>query len=175
MTTISSNDRITLRVPTPADVAPLAELWSDPETMQYIGAGEPWDEAKVRERIERAIVNQHSAGMCFWTVTDPAGVVMGQGGLVPIEFNGPEVELGYRLGRSFWGKGYATEIARLSRDHAFGPLGLDRLVAVTYPENQASRRVLAKVGFRETGMSDVYYGVRCLAHELTRDMLGVDG
>ncbi len=171
MTVIASTDRLALRAPTHGDLTPLAELWSDPETMRYIGPGDPWDEAKVRERIERAVRTHAETGMTFWTVCDRDGTVMGQGGLVPIGFNGPEVELGYRLGRAFWGRGYATEIARLSRDHAFGPLGLDRLVAVTHPENHASRRVLAKVGFRETGMSDVYYGVRCLTHQLTRDML----
>lgn len=168
MTVIASTDRLLLRAPTPEDAAPLAELWSDPETMRYIGPGDPWDEAKVRERIERAIRTHAESGMTFWTVCDRDGVVMGQGGIVPITFNGPEHELGYRLGRAFWGRGYATEIARLSRDHAFGPLGLDRLVAVTYPENEASRRVLAKVGFRETGMSDLYYGVRCVRYVIER-------
>lgn len=41
-------------------------------------------------------------------------------------------------------------------------------MAVAYPENEPSRRVLTKVGFRQTGMSDRYYGVRAMTYELGR-------
>lgn len=145
----------------------LTGLWSDAETMRFIGKGVPWTRDDVLTRIQRAIHTQAERGMTFWTVVrNDDHTIIGQGGIVPISFNGPEYELGYRLGREHWGKGYATEIARLSRDHAFGPLGLDRLVAVTYQENQASRRVLTKVGFRATGESDLYYGVSSQTYEL---------
>ena len=51
-----------------------------------------------------------------------------------------EVEIGYRLARSAWERGYATEAARAVRDHAFGALGLGRLIALIDPANTASRR-----------------------------------
>lgn len=108
--------------------------------------------------------------MTFWTVVEKeTGTVIGQGGLVPIEFNGPEIELGYRLGKPYWGRGYASEVARASAGYGFGVLGHDRLVAVSYPENIGSRRVLEKTGFEERGLTDVYYGVSCVQYELTRE------
>ena len=166
MTTLARTDRLALVTPSLDHIDALAALWSDAETMKFIGKGVPWTRDEVQARIERAIRTQAEHGMTFWTVVRSDGEILGQGGVVPIAFNGPEHELGYRLGRAFWGQGYATEIARLSRDHAFGPLGLERLVAVTYPDNHASRRVLTKIGFRETGTSELYYGVSSQTYEL---------
>lgn len=169
---IARTSHIDLLEPSMHHVKPLHALWSDPETMRYIGGGTPWTEADVRTRIERQIGFRGDGGPCFWTLRERAtGDIVGQGGVVPISFNGPEHELGYRLGRAHWGRGYATEVAEAARDLAFGRFGLDRLVAVCYAENAPSRRVLQKVGFRELGETDAYYGVTCLLHELTRDTL----
>ncbi len=166
---VASTARLDLCAPVIGDVEPLVALWSDPETMKYIGGGEPWDDVKVRSRIERAIDTFADTGCAFYTIVERASrAVIGQGGLVPIEFNGKEIELGYRLGRAHWGKGYATEVARASAARGWGALGFGRLVAVTYPENVGSRRVLEKTGFVEVGETDVYYGVRCVLYELVK-------
>lgn len=58
----------------------------------------------------------------------------------------PEVEIGYRLARSAWGQGYATEAALAVRDFAFGTLGLKRLIAIIDPSNKVSIRVAQKIG-----------------------------
>lgn len=167
--TIARAQRLHLRVPSPADLDALAAIWADPETMRYIGKGVPWTRDEVAARIERGAKAHAERGYCFWTVVrNDDAVVLGQAGVTAIDFNGPEIELGYRFGRDHWGRGYATEAARLTINHAFGPLGLQRLVAVAYPENEPSRRVLTKVGFRQTGMSDRYYGVRAMTYELGR-------
>ena len=167
--TIARAERLHLRVPSMADLDALAAMWADPETMRYIGKGVPWTRDEVAARIERGARAHAERGFCFWTVVrNDDGEVLGQAGITAIDFNGPEIELGYRLGRQHWGHGYATEAAALAAAHAFGPLGLERLVAVAYPENIASRRVLTKVGFRETGASDRYYGVHALTFELLR-------
>lgn len=60
----------------------------------------------------------------------------------------PEVEIGYRLARSAWGKGYANEAALAIRDHAFNNLKMKRLIAIIDPSNTASIRVAEKVGMR---------------------------
>ncbi|MCA9303980.1 MAG: GNAT family N-acetyltransferase [Phycisphaerales bacterium] len=165
---IIQTDRLDLCVPSMDDLDALASMWSDPETMKYIGAGGAWEREKVRERIERARETFHDHSMCFWTVIErETNTIIGQGGLVPINFNDPETELGYRLGRDHWGNGYATEIARATAAYGFERLRLDRLVAVCYEENLGSRRVLRKSGFRELGESDVYYSVRTILHECT--------
>ena len=168
---ITQTDRLTLRVPTMDDVDVLAAYWSDPETMKYIGhSGEPWTREVVEQRLAQAIERQRISGMCFWVVERrDTGMVIGQGGLVPVANTGPEIELGYRLGREHWGKGYATEIARASARYAFQSLGLDRLIAVTYPENIGSRKVLLNAGFDEQGETDRYYETMCAFFELTRE------
>ena len=61
-----------------------------------------------------------------------------------------EWELGYWLGEPYWNRGYASEAAIALRDHAFGVLKLERVVAGHYAENHASGRILSKLGFRYT-------------------------
>ena len=165
--TVLTTERLMLVAPDMDDCDALCRLWSDPETMRYIGAGGTWSREQVVERIERAIGMQRDRGMTFWTVVEKdSDEVIGQGGLVPIEFNGSEIELGYRLGRAHWGKGYATEIARAAAAYGFDTLDLDALVAVCYAENLPSRRVLIKAGFHEAGESDLYYGVKTIVHRM---------
>ncbi len=167
---ITQTERLTLRVPRIEDVDVLAPYWGDAETMKYIGhTGEGWSRETVQERIEAAIERQRVSGYCFWVVElRGTGEVIGQGGIVPVANQGPEIELGYRLGKMHWGKGYATEIARASAKHALENLGIDRLIAVTYPENVASRHVLTKVGFEDLGITDRYYDITCALYALTR-------
>ena len=59
-----------------------------------------------------------------------------------------EVEIGYRLARSAWGQGYATEAAWAVRDYAFTTLGVKRLIAMIDPSNLASIRVAEKIGMK---------------------------
>ena len=77
----------------------------------------------------------------------------------------------YRLARSAWGQGIATEAAAALVAHALGPLGLPRVVAVTYPENRASQRVLDKLGFERRGIRE-YKGCPATYHVLDGLRLG---
>jgi RimJ/RimL family protein N-acetyltransferase len=87
-------------------------------------------------------------GFGMWIVEVAAtGTVIGHAGLQRLE-GGDDVELGYYLGRAAWGQGYATEAARACLAHGFGAAGLRRIVAVVRTENEASRKVLGKLGFR---------------------------
>ncbi len=60
----------------------------------------------------------------------------------------PEVEIGYRLARAFWGQGYATEAVLAVRNYGFNVLGLSRLIAMIDPQNVASIHVAEKAGMR---------------------------
>ncbi len=60
----------------------------------------------------------------------------------------PEIELGYRLVRPFWGRGFATEAVLAVRDYSFNVLGLPRLIALIDPQNVASIRVAQKAGMQ---------------------------
>ena len=81
---------------------------------------------------------------------DETGLV-GGAGLSP---SAPGFELGYWIGRSYWGRGYATEAASALVDAGFGALNLEEIVALVFGENPASVRVLEKIGFALTDSSD---------------------
>ena len=61
---------------------------------------------------------------------------------------GPGPELGWRLDRTAWGRGLATEAAVAARDDAFVRLGLAELISIIHPENHRSQRVAIKLGMR---------------------------
>lgn len=174
---VIETDRLELCVPCIEDVDVLASYWSDRETMKYLGKnGDVWTRQQVVERIERGARNCNEHGMTFWTVVEKeTGTVIGQGGLVPIKFNGDEVELGYRFGKAHWGKGYATELAKASAAYGFEKLGLDRLVAVCFPGNVASRSVLKKAGFDELGESSLYYEKTLILLEMNKPVMKAEG
>ena len=68
---------------------------------------------------------------------------------------GNGIELGFWIGKPYWGRGYATEAARALVGYAFDKLGLTQIVAGAFRENRASRRVLEKVGFGKTTLAEV--------------------
>ena len=76
-----------------------------------------------------------------------------------LDARGPEIEIGYWLARDAWGRGYATEASRAVLAWAMSAEGpaLERVVGVTLPENNASKRVLEKIGMRLVGDTDAYY------------------
>lgn len=130
-------------------------LYRDEATMALLGG--PRDLAGTRAALERTISQQELGGFSFWPVIErESGLLCGEAGLFPLAPDGPDVALGYAFGSAYWGRGYATEAARAVVAEAFGPLGLDHLVAITREANFGSRRVLAKLGFREHGLRHVW-------------------
>jgi ribosomal-protein-alanine N-acetyltransferase len=79
-----------------------------------------------------------------------------------------EIEVGYGLARSHWGRGVSTEAARASLEFGFEHLDLDRIVAVARPENTASRHVMEKLGMKYV-RNGFYYGRDLVYYEIGRD------
>lgn len=166
--------RLRLRALAPSDEADLVALDSDPEVMRYVGspAGVKGP-AETRERARMRIREEQGGDyepLGFWRIEARSdGAFLGVGALIRMP-DGDEVpgdvEVAYRLARSAWGMGIATEAAGALVAHALGPLGLPRLVAVTYPANEASQRVLDKLGFERRGVRE-YKGVEATYHVLT--------
>lgn len=146
--------RMRLRRFTAADGEVLADLHGDPAVMRYLGDGRPVPRAVVLRQTLAAILREydrlpHGFGT-FAAVEATGGSFLGWFSLLPassVGLNGG-IELGYRLRSAVWGQGYATEGARALVDHAFGTLGVARLVATTMTVNRASRRVLERAGLR---------------------------
>ncbi|TWE22350.1 RimJ/RimL family protein N-acetyltransferase [Prauserella muralis] len=146
--------RMRLRRFTEADAESLAALHGDPEVMRFIGDGRPVPRAVVVERALPAILRDYDElpdGFGRYAAMETAEEsFLGWFSLRPASSVGlcGGIELGYRLRRAVWGRGYATEGARALVRHAFADLGVDRVVATTMTINTASRRVLEKAGLR---------------------------
>ncbi len=161
-------ERLVLRPYETGDLEQLhAVLYSDVNAMRLLGG--PRDLAGTRFALERSMNQQDITGFSFWPVIErESGLLVGEAGLFPLSPDGPDVALGYALGARWWGRGYATEASRGVIDEAFGPLDLDRLVAITREANSGSRHVLDKLGFRMEGVRHVW-GAEQLFFVLDRD------
>ena len=145
-------ERLWLRRLEQDDVEHLVELDSDPQVMRFINGGRATTRCEIENEVLPAFLGHYEryAGLGFWAVEEKStGRFVGWFHLRPAE-GAPagEFELGYRLLRSAWGKGYATEGSRALLDKAFAELGVDRVVASTMVVNVASRRVMEKAGLR---------------------------
>src|SRR5215217_4417535 len=145
-------DRLILRRFTADDVDNLVALDGDPAVMRYITGGP----ATPRETLEHDHLPyyleyyERYVGYGFWAAIEKtAGDFLGWFHFRPYE-GAPEdePELGYRLRRSAWGIGYATEGSRALIHKGFTELGVQRVVAFTYGEHTASRRVMEKAGMK---------------------------
>ncbi len=154
--------RTLLRPLAPADLDDLHEaVGADPAvnwSRREMTRDETWE--ALRRKLDH--VRRHGFGMR--AVVEPAGSFLGYAGLQHLE-DGPDIELGYYLRRSAWGRGLAGEIARELVRHGVEDLGLARIVAVVRPDNAASRKVLAKAGFREVRAGH-HYGADVQVWEL---------
>jgi RimJ/RimL family protein N-acetyltransferase len=143
-------ERLVLRRFTSADVDHLCDLDGDPDVMRFLNGGTPTPRAVIETEILPRFLRsyQRFAGFGVWAAIEKAsGEFLGWFSFRPPDGGEPvEVELGYRLRKAAWGKGYATEGARALIRKGFTELGVRRVVAATYQDNVASRRVMEKVG-----------------------------
>lgn len=128
--------RLRLRALTTGNLEDLVALHGDPAVMAFItGAGETRREVETRSLPD--LLSRRT-----WVIFEGAAFL----GWASLRLEGGEAELGYRLVRSTWGRGYASEAACALVDLAFGELGLARVWAQTMAVNTASRRVMEKAG-----------------------------
>jgi RimJ/RimL family protein N-acetyltransferase len=170
---ILATDRLRLRQWRDEDLAPFAALNADPRVREFFPnmldrAESDAFAAQFRESIERE-------GFGFWAVERTEdGAFLGFVGLNRPGFAAPfmpAVEIGWRLARAHWGKGYATEAARAALAHGFGPLGLPEIVAFTVPTNRRSRRVMERLGMAHDPAGDFDHPSVPEGHALRRHVL----
>ena len=152
MSDFVETDRLVLRQFTVDGADLLIELDSDPEVMRHLTGGEPTlPPAVVREQVIPNVLATYERWSgrfgLFAGYEKASGDFIGWFQLRP-EREGPldEVELGYRLRRAAWGKGYATEAARALLDKGFSELGLRVVWGETMAVNLASQKVMEHVG-----------------------------
>jgi RimJ/RimL family protein N-acetyltransferase len=167
--------RLTLRRWQEADRAPFAQMNADPIVMKYFAG--PFTREQSDQAIDRYLATFDSEGFSFFAATmRDTGTLIGTIGLQTMHdlvpnLPQPAVEIGWRLTQSSQGKGLATEGARAIVDFAFNQLVLNEVVAITAPLNQASRRVMEKLGMTHRPELDFNHPRVPAGHEFERRTL----
>lgn len=144
-------ERLLLRHWTDDDLAPFAALNADPAVMEFFPEALDREQSDALATEIRRRMDANGWGM--WAIEVKATrqfvgfVGLNTNGVTP---RGENVEIGWRLGREAWGKGYATEAALAALHFAFTELALDSVVAFTTPNNLRSRAVMERLGMRNT-------------------------
>jgi RimJ/RimL family protein N-acetyltransferase len=145
---VIETERLLLRDWRPSDAAPFAALNADPEVARYLGGPMSRDASDELLTRIRSHWREHDFGLYAVEVKN-SGEFIGFIGLAIPSFLPdvlPAVEVGWRLARGHWGRGYATEGARASLAYGFGELGLRQIIALIDPRNTASIRVAERLG-----------------------------
>lgn len=149
--------RLELRPFVLEDAGAIHAVYSDPVVMRHVGNGPVTELRETELMVREYIAHQEQHGFSFWAVIERAsGAVIGDAGLYLLEGRGPGVELGYTLGAVWWGRGYATEAARVCLAAGLGGLELVEVLAVADPANASSVRVLEKIGMEYVGPQQAY-------------------
>jgi [ribosomal protein S5]-alanine N-acetyltransferase len=139
-------NRIILQPLSNSDLDLMDQMNQDSETMRFLGGiGTPRSRVEEFIRKQQAQFEQRGWG---WMVIETQQ--QEKIGFVFLQSNSQlfEIELGYRIYRSFWGQGYATESAQVLLSHALNELKFNSVVAAVDPLNIASERVLQKIGMQ---------------------------
>ena len=148
-TPVLATARLVLRAPCRADAKAIAGLINDRRIAENTSRiPHPYSVADAHAFLAQA--NRTPAEPTF-LIALADGTVIGGCGIGTLR--GPNPELGYWIGVSYWGHGYGTEAARAVIDHAFAELRCEWLAGGARVSNPASRRVLEKCGFQWTGVS----------------------
>jgi len=139
---------------------------SDPIVMKYVGDGSTRNHKQMLKEIEVLMsYYKKRPGMGVWVVElKMSSEFIGAGGLT-YNTNKAEVELGYRLQRDHWKKGYATELSKELLRYAFQNLKAGKVIASAHEKNLLSQKVLEKIGMTQVSRGfefdspQVYYEI----------------
>ncbi|MFJ5552636.1 GNAT family N-acetyltransferase [Streptomyces sp. NPDC093225] len=137
---------VQLRVPTEEDAYAWHRVFNDPEVMRFQGG--PAELSVYEELTARQRMHDAQLGFCFWTMLDEAGEVIGFTGAQPWPREwGPagSIEIGWRLARPYWGKGYVTAAA-LETIERVRAAGVPEVVAMVESTNVRSIAVAERLG-----------------------------
>jgi RimJ/RimL family protein N-acetyltransferase len=155
------------------DLAPWADMNADAEVRRHFASVLSAADAYAEAGRCRAAIAQRGWGM--WALELP-GVLPFAGfvGLNVPHYDAPwipAVEIGWRLSRAAWGRGYATEAAQAALRFGFERLGLDEVVAICVPDNAPSRRVMDRIGLVRDEAGDFDHPRIEPGHRLRRHLL----
>lgn len=148
--------------------APLMQaLNSDPDVVRYVDSDGNETVEQLKEFIRGYTqYEEYKMGRLSMFLKD-TGEYIGWSGL-KYRPESDTVDVGYRLMKKHWGKGYATESARASLDYGFKTLGLEKIIAMAMTENTASINIFKKMGMRYTH-NDICDGHNAVVYEITKE------
>lgn len=145
-------ERVVLRWLTREDLPALFSIFSNAEVMRYWSSTPLADEEAAGRLLEDIHESFRRQRLFQWGLARRADdLVIGTCTLANLDPANRRAELGFALGRPWWGQGLAGEGLRTLLRFAFGELGLNRLEADVDPRNSASIRLLERLGFRREG------------------------
>jgi RimJ/RimL family protein N-acetyltransferase len=146
--TILKTERLVLRYQRKSDIKFLVDLWMDEDMTRYTGG--PREKLALVEEFRRIAGEPRKEEYDLWPIElKSTHELIGYAGLIPKEIRGQEyLELNYYIDKAKWGKGYAREMAGKLVAYAFADKGLERLIAIIDPENEASKAVARAIGMR---------------------------
>lgn len=147
--------RLVLRNWRADDRIEFARLNADPDVMRDLGG--PLDRANSDAKFDRFVSAFEEHGYSRWVLEDSLGHFLGYTGIMPSTVNHPlgsHAEIGWRLARSAWGRGYATEAAMAALDDGFARLHFNEVLAYTSPDNSRSRAVMDRLGLKRDPARD---------------------
>jgi ribosomal-protein-alanine N-acetyltransferase len=150
-----ATERLTLRQWRDDDLEPFAALNADPAVMEFFPAPLTRDQSDALAQRERSAIEERGWGL--WAVENAHRRFIGFVGLAVPSFEAhftPAVEIGWRLAREQWGKGYAAEAARAALAFGFEELALDEIVSFTAAINVRSRSVMERIGMTHDPADD---------------------
>ncbi|MCB1135089.1 MAG: GNAT family N-acetyltransferase [Chlamydiia bacterium] len=166
-------ERLILRQWEDADREPWAALNADPEVREYFPFVLSRKESDESLDLFRRMIEEQGWG--FWAAaTKDTGQFIGLIGIAQVNFDAPftpATEIGWRLAKQHWGKGYATEGARAALDYAFSELHLAEVVAFTAEGNAKSRRVMERLGMTHNACDDFMHPKLPEGHPLQKHVL----
>jgi RimJ/RimL family protein N-acetyltransferase len=148
-------DRLTLRSWRDTDREAFAALNADPEVMEDLGG--PLDRAESDAKFVRYVAAFEQHGFCRWVLEEADGRFLGYTGVMPSRHGHPlgrHADIGWRLVRSAWGQGYATEAARASLRDAFDRGGFKEVLAYTSADNMRSQAVIKRLNMQRAAPFD---------------------
>ncbi len=148
MMKILETERLTLRLQTTDDADFILELVNDPSWLRFIGDRGVRTVEDAREYILNSIHMYEKSGFCFYLVERKEdNIPLGLCGLVKRD-SLEDVDIGYAFLPKYWGQGYAYEAASATLAYSIDTLGLNRIVAITTQDNEASAKLLKKIGLK---------------------------
>lgn len=148
-----SGPRVRLRGPRPEDADDVFALFSDAAVMRYWSSAPMRAPEQARGKIEEMLDAFERREMLNWLVADRRDErVIGSCTLFHFDPRHRRAEIGYALRSDLWGRGLASEAVALALDWGFRNLALHRIEADIDPRNEASRNLLARLGFRPEGV-----------------------